>query len=203
MNKRLLPMHLQFFAENDDEKKGDSPEGSENSAEENEKDEPIVKVAEMKRRIEKEQEKYEEKIKELNQSIEERINTAVEKAQKEATLTGKELQEYKEQEAQRKIDEANAEIERLKKENVKRDLRDQAIKTLSEKELPVTDKVLNFVVKDTAEDTLSAIDDISELLKEQKNKYAQTEPPVTSGGFNAKPEGSVGSILDKAKITKY
>lgn len=208
--KDLLNMDLQFFAK-DDENSNEGEDGS-ISNEGSEGDDPTgnehdktVSVEEMKRRVAKEQEKYEEKIKEMSQSIDERIEQAQEKAKKEATLTGKELQEYKEKEAQRKLDSAQEEIERLKKENIKRDLKDEAINTLSEKKLPVNERVLSFVVKDTADDTLEAIDNLAELFKEQKEEYAQTEPPLGSGGLgNSDTEQrSSKKILDEAKITDF
>lgn len=135
---------------------------------------------------------------------EEAIAEAVEKAKAEATLTGKELQEYKEKEAERKLAEKDAEIERLKQVNAKRELKDEAIKTLSEKGMPVTDKILNFVVRDTADATLQAIDDMGEILKEQKEASAQTKPPKSSGGLgNAPKQNSLSNILDEAKITNF
>ena len=42
----------------------------------------------------------------------------------------------------------------LEKEQTKRELTEEAIKTLSSRKLPVSDKVLAFVVKDTADGTL-------------------------------------------------
>jgi len=204
MKKDLLNMDLQFFADDDEnsEDKDKKPKGDDSTGGEHDK---TVSVEEMKRRVAKEQEKYEEKIKEMNQSIDDRIEQAQEKAKKEATLSGKELQEYKEKEAQRKLDSAQEEIERLKQENAKRDLRDEAINTLSDKDLPVNDKVLNFVVKDTADDTLEAIDDLAELFKEQKEEYAQTKPPLGSGGLGDGDTEQKASkeILDEAKITDF
>ena len=57
--------------------------------------EPTVKVAEMKRRIEAERTKAQEQIEELNKSMEQRIAEEVKKAQEVAQLNGKELEEYK------------------------------------------------------------------------------------------------------------
>lgn len=204
--KDLLNMDLQFFAEEDPED-GADPKNPKDDVDDPEDggSEKTVSVGEMKRRIAKEQEKYEQQIEELENSMEDRIAEAVEKAQKEATLTGKELQEYKEKEAQRKLDEAQAEIERLKQENIKRDLKDEAIKTLSEKGMPVNEKVLNFVVRDTADDTLQAIDDLGEILREQKEENAQTKPPKTSGGLgkSGNEQKTTTQILDEAKITNF
>lgn len=143
--------------------------------------EPTVTVAEMKRRLGKEQEKYDE----LNQSIDDRIKEAVEEAQKQAQMTGKELQKYKEQQAEQEKQKLLDQIKELELKNTRRELKDEAIKTLSERKLPVNDKVLNFVVKNTAEDTLSAIDDMAEIIKDIKNEFASSEPPITSGGIGS------------------
>lgn len=141
-------------------------------------EEPTVTVAEMKRRIAKEQEKYDE----LNASIDDRIKEAVEEAQKQAQMSSKELQKYKEQQAENEKQQLLKQIEELQLEHTRRELKDEAIKTLSERKLPVTDRVLKFVVKDTAEETLSAIDDMSEIIKEIKNEFASSEAPMSSGG---------------------
>lgn len=140
-------------------------------------EEPTVTVAEMKRRIAKEQEKYDE----LNASIDDRIKEAVEEAQKQAQMSSKELQKYKEQQAENEKQQLLKQIEELQLEHTRRELKDEAIKTLSERKLPVTDRVLKFVVKDTAEETLSAIDDMSEIIKEIKNEFASSEAPMASG----------------------
>ena len=63
--------------------------------------EPTVKVAEMKRRIEAERTKAQEQIEELNKSMEQRIAEEVKKAQEVAQLNGKELEEYKQKEQQK------------------------------------------------------------------------------------------------------
>ena len=147
-------------------------------------EEPTVTVAEMKRRIAKEQEKYDE----LNASIDDRIKEAVEEAQKQAQMSSKELQKYKEQQAENEKQQLLKQIEELQLEHTRRELKDEAIKTLSERKLPVTDRVLKFVVKDTAEETLSAIDDMSEIIKEIKNEFASSEAPMSSGGQSTQDE---------------
>ena len=55
--------------------------------------EPTVKVAEMKRRIEAERTKAQEQIEELEKSMDQRIAEEVKKAQEVAKLNGKELEE--------------------------------------------------------------------------------------------------------------
>lgn len=157
--------------------------------------EPTVTVAEMKRRIAKEQSKFAE----LEQSIDDRIKEAVEEAQKQAQLSGKELQKYKEQQAEQEKQKLLDKIEELQLQNTRRELKDEAIKTLSERKMPVNDRVLDFVVKDTAEDTLKAIESMGEIIKDIKNEYATSEPPLTSGGIgNKNTETDIFKILDDA-----
>ena len=161
--------------------------------------EPTVTVAEMKRRIAKEQENAQKKIDELNQSVDDRIKEAVEEAQKQAQMSSKELQKYKEQQAENEKQQLLKQIEELQLEHTRRELKDEAIKTLSERKLPVTDRVLKFVVKDTADETLSAIDDMSEIIKEIKNEFASSEAPMASGGQSAQNvETDIYKILRQA-----
>lgn len=162
-------------------------------------EEPTVTVAEMKRRIAKEQEKYNE----LNASIDDRIKEAVEEAQKQAQMSSKELQKYKEQQAENEKQQLLKQIEELQLEHTRRELKDEAIKTLSERKLPVTDRVLKFVVKDTADETLSAIDDMSEIIKEIKNEFASSEAPMASGGQSTQDvDTDIFKILDSAGRNK-
>ena len=90
--------------------------------------EPTVKVAEMKRRIEAERTKAQEQIEELNKSMEQRIAEEVKKAQEVAQLNGKELEEYKQKEQQKKYEDEiakrDAELEKLRQENLQRTIRD-------------------------------------------------------------------------------
>lgn len=135
--------------------------------------------------------------KEMEITFDERVKQAVEEAEKQAGMTSKELQKYKEQQAEQEKEKLLKQIEDLKRENTKRELRDEAIKTLSDRKLPVNDRVLNFVVKDTAEDTLSAIDDMAEIIVSIKNEYASSEPPIASGGVgNEQDDRTMFDIFD-------
>ena len=142
-----------------------------------------VAVAEMKRRIEKEKERYENELAAIKAEQDKLVQEAIEKAKKEATLAGKELEKYREEEAKRKEQSYLDRIAELEREHTRRELKDEAIRTLGTKKLPVNEDVLNLVVKDTAEDTLKAIDAISNLVMEIKNESASTTPPRTSGGL--------------------
>ena len=203
-NLKKLMMNLQYFAADDGGGAGGTDAGA-NDGDAGKDDEPTVSVAEMKRRLEKANEKHQAAMDAMQAELDDKIKAAVDAAQAEANLTGKELQKYKEQEAQRKMDELKAENERLKLEGQRRELRDEAIRTLGEKKMPVNETILDFVVKDTADDTLGAIDAMAKLLNEQKEQFAQTSPPRTSGGMGGKntENKSPMQILDDAKITDF
>ena len=142
-----------------------------------------VAVAEMKRRIEKEKERYENELAAIKAEQDKLVQEAIEKAKKEATLSGKELEKYREEEAKRKEQSYLDRIAELEREHTRRELKDEAIRTLGEKSLPINERVLNFVVKDTAEETLQAIEDMAFIISEQKNEKAVSQPPRTSGGL--------------------
>ena len=161
-----------------------------------------VAVAEMKRRIEKEKERYETELATIKAEQDKAIQEAIEKAKKEATLSGKELEKYREEEAKRKEQQYLDRIAELEREHTRRELKDEAIRTLGEKKLPVNEDVLNLVVKDTADETLKAIDAISKIVMEIKNESASTTAPRTSGGLGTQTASNV-DVFDKAKITGF
>lgn len=166
--------------------------------------EPTVKVAEMKRRIEQEQKKAQEQIESLRQSQQEAIQKALAEYKAENELSGKELEKYRQQQAEEEKQKLLEQIQQLELQNTRRELKDEAIKTLSDKKLPVTDKVLNFVVKDTAEDTLSAIEDMQSIITDIKNQFSSTDAPLSSGGLGtASPDETNQEILKKAKVTTF
>ena len=146
-----------------------------------------VTVAEMMRRLNKANEEHERKTQEA-------IEKALAQYKAENELSGKELEEYRRQVAEDEKQELLDKIAGLEKEQTKRELTDEAIKTLSSRKLPVNDKVLSFVVKDTADDTLKAIADFESIISEIKAEYTQSEPPAVSssfGGSNSKSQGDI------------
>lgn len=144
--------------------------------------EPVVKVAEMKRRLEQEQKKYQDEIEAMKESNQKAIEQAIAEYKAENELSGKELEKYRQQQAEAEKQKLLDQIKELELKNTRRELKDEAINTLSEKKLPVTSEVLNFVVKNTAEETLSAIDDMAKIVAAIKNDYAVSDAPMTSGG---------------------
>lgn len=157
--------------------------------------EKMVTVAEMMRRLNKANKEHEE-------NTQKAIAQALEKYKAESELTGKELEAYRQKEAEAEKQKMLDEIDQLKKDKVKRELTDEAIKSLSSRKLPVNDKVLSFVVKDTADDTLQAIADFESIISEIKAEYTQSEPPKMSSSFGGESTKSRGDIFRGSRIIK-
>lgn len=208
MNKEnLLDMNLQYFAKDDDPADAPGAEGGQGEAETLTKEEANRLIAQQKSKAKSEAEKaYQEQIEELKNDYETQLSDVKSK------LSDKDEEEFDLSKAQRELNALKEELatERQEKESLssqiqRANMQERAVEELSEKGLPVNDKVLSFVVKDSADDTLEAIDDLAELFKEQKEEYAQTPPPLGSGGLgNSNTEQkSSKSILDEAKITDF
>lgn len=155
--------------------------------------EKTVTVAEMMRRLNKANEEHERKTQEA-------IEKALAQYKAENELSGKELEEYRRQVAEAEKQELLDKIAGLEKEQTKRELTDEAIKTLSSRKLPVNDKVLSFVVKDTADGTLQAIADFESIISEIKAEYTQSEPPGVSSSFGSSDSKSPGEIFRDSRI---
>ena len=155
--------------------------------------EKTVTVVEMMRRLNKAKEEHERKTQEASEK-------ALAQYKAENELSGKELEEYRRQVAEAEKQELLDKIAGLEKEQTKRELTDEAIKTLSGRKLPVNDKVLSFVVKDTADDTLKAIADFESIISEIKAEYTQSEPPAVSSSFGGSSSKSQGDIFRDSRI---
>lgn len=155
--------------------------------------EKTVTVAEMMRRLNKANEEHERKTQEA-------IEKALAQYKAENELSGKELEEYRRQVAEAEKQELLDKIAGLEKEQTKRELTDEAIKTLSGRKLPVNDKVISFVVKDTADDTLKAIADFESIISEIKAEYTQSEPPAVSSSFGGSSSKGQGDIFRDSRI---
>ena len=155
--------------------------------------EKMVSVAEMQRRLKSLEEKH-------SKDTADAISKALEKYKAESELTGKELEEYRRKEAEAEKQALLDKIASLEKEQTKRELTDEAIKTLSSRKLPVNEKVLSFVVKDTADGTLQAISDFESIISEIKAEYTQSEPPGVSSSFGSSDSKSPGEIFRDSRI---
>lgn len=169
------------------------------------REEPTVKVAEMKRRIEKEQEKYQQQIDELKANQEEAIQKAYEKAQAEAKMSADELAEYKQKEAERKhqeeIEKRDKQIAELTKKERRREIKDESINKLSELNIEVNDHTLSLVSAETLDGMSERAEALSKVINEVKNQYGGSEPPKVSGGSGKQMFDDPYDILDQAKQT--
>ena len=148
--------------------------------------EPTVKVAEMKRRIEAERTKAQEQIEELNQSMEQRIAEEVKKAQEVAQLNGKELEEYKQKEQQKKYEDEiakrDAELEKLRQENLQRTIRDEAHTKLTELNINITPETISLVEGNTLDEMAEKAELLAKYTTVIKNQFAGSDAPMSSGG---------------------
>lgn len=206
-NRDLLDMNLQYFA--DDNPSDDNPGTDDGEAKQSidtiTKDEANRLISQNKSKAKEEAEKsYQKQLDELTKQYEEQLDEATSK------LGEKDKEEFDLAKAKRQLDELQKQLdgERLEKESLstqiqRANMQEKAIEELTEKKLPVNETVLKFVVKNNAENTLQAIEDLSDLLAEEKNKYAQDEPPASSGGFNSDGKKSRKQSFDQAKITGF
>lgn len=157
--------------------------------------EKMVTVAEMTRRINKVKSQNEE-------AISTAVKEAIEKYKAESELSGKELDEYRKKEAEKEKQALLEKITTLEQEQVKRELTDEAIKSLSSRKLPVNEKVLAFVVKDNAEDTLKAIEDFSNIIADIKAEFTKSKAPNVSSSFGESSSTSRTEIFRNSRIIK-
>ena len=141
--------------------------------------EETVPVSELKRRLERQTRKANEQIENLKKEFEEEL--------KKAKMDEAELKTYQQEEQQRKLDEALAKIQDLENEKAQAELKDNAIKTMTEQGLPVNDKTLSMVLRGTPSETLDAIANLNQILAQTKVEFAKTTAPTTSysGSSNA------------------
>lgn len=190
---RMNLRNLQLFAEGAEPQEESGTPEQEVPAGPTPEPEKMVSVAEMQRRLEQAEKKH-------AQSTQEAISKALEQYKAENELSGKELEEYRRQVAEAEKQELLDKIAGLEKEQTKRELTEEAIKTLSSRKLPVSDKVLAFVVKDTADGTLQAIADFEGIISEIKAEYTQSEPPAVSSSFGDSGAKSSGDIFRNSRI---
>ena len=157
--------------------------------------EKMVTVAEMTRRINKVKSQNEE-------AISTAVKEAIEKYKAESELSDKELDEYRKKEAEKEKQALLEKITTLEQEQVKRELTDEAIKSLSSRKLPVNEKVLAFVVKGNADDTLKAIEDFSSIIADIKAEFTKSKAPNVSSSFGESSSTSRTEIFRNSRIIK-
>lgn len=169
-NKLLLPLNLQFFADDADDTDNqdtDTQDQHDNHDSKDEKQPPKTYTEE-----------------EVKQMIKDRIareKKAAEKAVKEAEKLAKMNEEQKKQ---YELEKLQKELEEYKRKDAFYSLSKEASKMLSEKGINADDDLLSFVVKDTAEDTQSAVNSFVAMFNKHveegvKKALAGKPPKVT------------------------
>lgn len=153
-----------------------------------------VPLTELQRRLSVADEKHQKELDELRETTKKQIEEAVAKAK----MTDSELKSLQKKEQEQKYLDAQHEIEELKKQIALGQLKDKATTELSNRNIPVTDKHLALVMRGEEEETLSAIEMLSDLLTQQKRESSVTQPPLTSGGKQSNTSTDIFKIMDSA-----
>lgn len=163
-------------------------------------EEQDVSVSEIKRRVAELEKKHKREVEQIKADH----LAELERVRNESTLTGKALEEWRQKEAEKEKQDLLDKIAALESREKEREIKDTAIALLNEKSLPVSDTILALVVKEDEKKTIEAIDNIHALFLSQKQEYAKSYAPNTSGGVGEKTAPrSRSEILNSAKITKF
>lgn len=193
-------MMLQLFAEGSEGSDGDSGnEGADGNnpetkeQEDDEEDDP------------EDEKKYSDK--DVNKIINRKFAEWEKKKQKEddeakklAKMNAQEKADYKNKQLEDKIAE-------LENEKALSNMRDEARKMLSEKNINISDELLAFMVSKDAGETKKAVDSFVELFNAAVNEAvkgkARQETPKDGGGFSAsKVSLGIGDMAREARIIK-
>ena len=193
-------MMLQLFAEGSEGSGGDSGnEGTEGKdpetkeQEDDEEDDP------------EEEKKYSDK--DVNKIIDRKFAEWAKKKQKEEDEAKKLSKMNAQEKADYKQKQLEEEIEQLKNEKALSDMRDEARKMLSEKNINITDELLAFMVSTDAGETKKAVDSFADLFNAAVNEAvkgkARQTTPKESGAFSGGTRNlGIGDMAREARIIK-
>lgn len=102
------------------------------------------------------------------------------------------------QKLQYELDKATRELEEERKKNSFNKMSKEASKMLSEASITADDEILNFVVKDTAEDTTNAVNSFISLI----DKKAEEKTKAALSGTAPKVNLTPGKQMTKDEIMK-
>lgn len=193
-------MMLQLFAEGSEGSDGDSgnegtdgkdPETKE--AKDDEEDDP------------EEEKKYSDK--DVNKIIDRKFAEWAKKKQKEEDEAKKLSKMNAQEKADYKQKQLEEEIEQLKNEKALSNMRDEARKMLSEKNINITDELLAFMVSTDAGETKKAVDSFADLFNAAVNEAvkgkARQTTPKESGAFSGGTRNlGIGDMAREARIIK-
>lgn len=193
-------MMLQLFAEGSEGSDGDSGnEGTDGKdletkeQEDDEEDDP------------EEEKKYSDK--DVNKIIDRKFAEWAKKKQKEEDEAKKLSKMNAQEKADYKQKQLEEEIEQLKNEKALSNMRDEARKMLSEKNINITDELLAFMVSTDAGETKKAVDSFADLFNAAVNEAvkgkARQTTPKESGAFSGGTRNlGIGDMAREARIIK-
>lgn len=192
-------MMLQLFAEGSEGSDGDSGnEGTDGK-------EPETKEPKDDEGDDPEEKKYSDK--DVNKIIDRKFAEWAKKKQKEEDEAKKLSKMNAQEKADYKQKQLEEEIEQLKNEKALSDMRDEARKMLSEKNINITDELLAFMVSTDAGETKKAVDSFADLFNAAVNEAvkgkARQTTPKESGAFSGETRNlGIGDMAREARIIK-
>lgn len=194
MKKRLLmPMKLQFFAEQDGgSQETTSTETTETTTDETKKEETGKTFSrdELAKIVAAE-------TKKARASWEQEAEAKKEEAKKLAKMNA-------EEKLQHELEQKEAEIAELKRGQTLNEMKSEASKMLSGAGLPQDDELLGLIVSEDAEDTKKAVAVITKFASQIKKENARQSTPGEGGQFSAdkKTKQTVAELAAKNRIIK-
>ena len=122
-----------------------------------------------------------------------------------AQLNGKELEEYKQKEQQKKYEDEiakrDAELEKLRQENLQRTIRDEAHTKLTELNINITPETISLVEGTTLDEMAEKAELLAKYTTVIKNQFASSKAPIGSGGMGGLSNPTTpSSIFREANI---
>lgn len=200
MKKRLfMPMNLQFFSESgdggsgDEGQKGNLPAGSQETpptAKEENNTGKTFSRDEVAKMIAAE-------TKKARASWEKELEAKKEEAKKLAKMNA-------EEKLQHELEQKEAEIVELKRNQTLSEMKSEASKMLSSASLPQDDELLGLIVSEDAEATKKAVSIITKFASQIKKENARQSTPGEGGQFTADKETkqTVANLAAKNRIIK-
>ena len=193
-------MMLQLFAEGSEGSDGDSGnEGTDG------KDPETKEPKDDEGDDPEEEKKYSDK--DVNKIIDRKFAEWAKKKQKEEDEAKKLSKMNAQEKADYKQKQLEEEIEQLKNEKALSNMRDEARKMLSEKNINITDELLAFMVSTDAGETKKAVDSFADLFNAAVNEAvkgkARQTTPKESGAFSGGTRNlGIGDMAREARIIK-
>lgn len=187
---KLLPLDLQFFAENDPPP-ADPPGGAGNPPP---TDPPPADPPKTFT-----QDEFESELKRRISAEKKAADKAIEEAKKLAKMNEDQKKEYE-------LDKLKRELDDYKKKDAFNSLSREAAKMLTEAAITADENLLSFVVKETAEDTQAAVKSFVALIntkvEEGVKKALAGKPPKVNTSTSTKTKQQIMDIKDPIERQK-